>query len=109
MCYHNEVMETAGALLRRARRRANLSQRNLAARAGVPQSTVGRIESNSADPRTSTLSKLLRACGFELEAEPRLGLGVDRSQIRERLALSPRERIENTAAAAEAVAKIRGR
>jgi predicted transcriptional regulator len=87
----------------------NLSQRDLAARAGVPQSTVGRIESGSTDPRASTLSRLLRACGFELEAEPRLGLGVDRTQIRDRLAMSPRERIESTAAAAEAVARIRGR
>jgi predicted transcriptional regulator len=102
-------MNAPGALVRRARRWVNLSQRDLAARAGVPQSTVGRIESGSTDPRASTLSRLLRACGFELEAEPRLGLGVDRTQIRDRLAMSPRERIESTAAAAEAVARIRGR
>jgi transcriptional regulator with XRE-family HTH domain len=104
-----DVMDAAGSLVRRARRRANLSQRDLAARAEVPQSTVGRIESGSTDPRASTLSKLLQACGFELEAEPRLGLGVDRTQIRERLGMSPRERIESTAAAAEAVSRIRGR
>jgi transcriptional regulator with XRE-family HTH domain len=102
-------MDGPGTLLQKARRRANLSQRGLAARAGLPQSTVGRIESGSTDPRASTLSRLLRACGFELEAEPRLGLGVDRTQIRDRLAMSPRERIEGTAAAAEAVARIRGR
>lgn len=55
------------------------------------------------------MSRLLRACGFDLEAEPLLGLGVDRTQIRERLRMTPRERIENTAAAAEAVSRIRGR
>jgi predicted transcriptional regulator len=77
--------------------------------AGVPQSTVGRIEAGTTDPRASTLSRLLRACGFELEAEPLLGLGVDRTQIRERLSLTPRERVQNAAAASEAVARIRGR
>ncbi|HEV8683102.1 MAG TPA: helix-turn-helix transcriptional regulator [Actinomycetota bacterium] len=102
-------MNAPGALIRRARRWAHLSQRDLAARAGVPQSTVGRIEAGSTDPRASTLSRLLRACGFDLEAEPLLGLGVDRTQIRERLRMTPRERIENTAAAAEAVSRIRGR
>jgi predicted transcriptional regulator len=102
-------MNDPGTLLRRARRWRNLSQRGLAALAGVPQSTVGRIEAGTIDPRASTLSRLLRACGFELEAEPLLGLGVDRTQIRERLRMTPRERIENTAAASEAVARIRGR
>jgi predicted transcriptional regulator len=102
-------MDRAGDLLKRVRRWSNLSQRALAARARVPQSTVARIESGATDPRASTLSRLLRAGGFELEAEPLLGLGVDRTQIRERLAMSPRERIENTAAASEAVARIRNR
>lgn len=103
------AMASPEALLKRVRRWANLSQRELAARAGVPQSTVGRIESGATDPRTRTLSRLLQAAGFELEAEPHLGLGVDRTLIREHLSMSPRERIEHTAAAAEAVARIRGR
>lgn len=37
----------AAALLREARRSAGLSQRALAEKAGVPQSTVARIESGS--------------------------------------------------------------
>ena len=83
----------AGRLLRVARRRAGLTQRELAAAAGVPQATVGRIEAGNVSPRIATLTALLRATGHELEITPRLGQGVDRSLIRERLRLTPEERI----------------
>jgi transcriptional regulator with XRE-family HTH domain len=82
--------------LRWARLTAGLSQRELAEKAGIPQSTIGRIETGKIDPRTSTLSRLIRACGYDLEVEPLLGVGVDRSQIQERLALSPWQRVEHT-------------
>jgi len=92
-----------------ARRRAGLTQRALAARARVPQSTVGRIEAGLIDPRARTLESLLRACGYEFELHPVLGQGVDRSQIRERLALSPTLRIEEAVRASRAISRIRGR
>lgn len=69
-------------MLREARRRADLSQRELAARAGVPQSTVARIETGVIDPKASTLRRILRACGADIEAMPVLGEGVDRTLIR---------------------------
>lgn len=83
----------ADRVLRRARHQAGLSQRALAARAGVLQSTVGRIEIGAVDPRFETMTRLLRACGFDVEVAPALGEGVDRSQIRELLKLSPTERV----------------
>jgi transcriptional regulator with XRE-family HTH domain len=98
-----------GRVLKKARRRAGLTQRRLGELAGVPQSTVARIESGAIDARATTLARLLRSCGFDLEALPRPGAGVDRSQIRERLARSPRERLEDLAAAAAAMERIRGR
>jgi len=90
----------ATALLRRARREAGLSQRALAARAGVLQSTIGRIEIGAVDPRFDTITRLLRACGFGLEITPTLGAGVDRSLIREMLSLTPTDRVARLTAEA---------
>lgn len=58
-----------GALLREARARAGLTQRELARRAGTSQSVVARIEQGRCDPSTATLARLLAAAGFELRAE----------------------------------------
>ncbi len=89
-----------GNSVRQARRRAGLSQRELAERTGVPQSTIARVESGSVDPRMSTIAKLLSACGEELEAMPRLGEGVDRTGIRETLELDHTRRFDLAVAAA---------
>ena len=87
----------AGTILREARRRAGLTQRELAHRAGVPQPAVSRIERSHVSPRLETLDVLLRACGVALDLVERPGLGVDRTLIRERLALSSIERARSTA------------
>ncbi|MEH0970403.1 GNAT family N-acetyltransferase [Micromonospora sp. CPCC 205546] len=56
-----------GAALRALRRRADLSQRELAERSGVPQATLARIESGrAADPRFRTVERLVRAAGGEV-------------------------------------------
>ncbi|MBA2701982.1 MAG: helix-turn-helix transcriptional regulator [Chloroflexi bacterium] len=84
-------MPIAARMLRHARSRANLTQRELAAKTGIAQETIARIERGRADPRVATLDRLLEGCAYGLEVEPRLGIGVDRSQILERLA-APMER-----------------
>jgi predicted transcriptional regulator len=89
-------MDAAGAL-KRARRRAALTQRALAARTGVAQPTVARIETGTEVPRVDTLAVLLRACGEELEPVPLRGLGVDRTQIRALLQMTPRQRLQAAA------------
>ena len=96
MCYPQlvDMKPRAARMLRQARRRAGLTQRELAAKVGVPQSTIGRIESGAMDPRTETLIKLLRACGDDLEAMRRIGMGVDRTLARALLELSEEERAE---------------
>ena len=83
----------AQQLLRNARSDAGLTQRQLAQRTGVAQPTIARIEAGVADPRTQTLAKLVSACGHDLIAERRPGIGVDRSQMRALLRLSPGERL----------------
>jgi transcriptional regulator with XRE-family HTH domain len=81
-------------LLRSARLSRRLTQRELARRTGVAQPTIARIESGRANPRLETLSRLLEACGHTIEAVPTPGYGVDRSQMRELLRVSPRRRLE---------------
>lgn len=86
-------MSMAGRMVREARRRVNLTQRQLSAKAGIPQETIARIERGRVDPRIGTVDRLLEACGYGLESMPRLGIGVDRTQIRELLKLTPSERL----------------
>lgn len=76
-----------------ARRRARLTQRELAARAGVPQSTVARIERGTHMPRVDTFERLLEACGMDIELTHKRGEGVDVTLIQDRLALTPDERV----------------
>jgi transcriptional regulator with XRE-family HTH domain len=93
-------------MVAQARRRAGLSQRELAEKAGVPQSTVGRIESGATDPRSETLILLLRACGEDLEALPRIGMGVDRTLAREELRRSVAQRVRGAGADARNLARL---
>ena len=94
-------------LIREARKRAGLSQAELARRARVAQSTVGRIEAGRRVPSTELAERLVRAAGFEI----RVGLGEpdpDTDSMFERtLRRSPAERLEDAARAARFV--LRGR
>jgi uncharacterized protein len=83
----------AARTLREARASARLSQRKLAGLAGVPQPTVARIEAGAVVPLVETLDRLLSACGWRLIGEPRPGWGIDRTSIREMLALTPPQRL----------------
>lgn len=59
------------ALIREARRRAGLSQAELAERAETSQPAIARYERARAMPDLSTLHRIVEACGLELQ----LGLG----------------------------------
>jgi transcriptional regulator with XRE-family HTH domain len=85
------VNKTARHILRDARRAAGLSQRQLAALAGVPHSTVARIEALLTSPRVDTLERLLRAAGHALTSEP--VPRADRTVIRALLEVTPTERV----------------
>ncbi|HEY7536460.1 MAG TPA: helix-turn-helix transcriptional regulator [Gaiellaceae bacterium] len=99
----------AGTMLREARVAAGLTQRELARRAGVPQPAVSRIERDHGSPRVETLDRLLRACGKALELTDRPGVRVDRTLIRERLAMTPGARARRTALEWNRTASIRRR
>jgi transcriptional regulator with XRE-family HTH domain len=57
------------SLVREARERAGLTQQELAARAGVPQSTVSVYERGIRVPTLPTLERLLRAAGFTVDVD----------------------------------------
>jgi transcriptional regulator with XRE-family HTH domain len=82
----------AATLLRHSRNRAALTQRQLASAAGVPQSTIGRIETGRINPTLDTLRHLLRATGQDLELTPVAGADEDLTLIRDRLRLTPAAR-----------------
>jgi transcriptional regulator with XRE-family HTH domain len=79
-------------MLADARRRAGLTQAELAARLGVSQSAVAKLEREDANPTVRTLERALRATGHRIEAR-RVLPNIDESLIRADLALTPAERI----------------
>ena len=60
-------MTQAAELLRDARQRAGLTQRALAQRAGITQSVISAYESGRREPSYATLTRLVRAAGFDLK------------------------------------------
>src|SRR6476469_3636064 len=54
-------------LVREARRRADLTQRELAERAGTTQSAIARLESGRTSPSFDQVVRLIRLCGFRLD------------------------------------------
>ncbi|OLB49766.1 MAG: hypothetical protein AUI08_07215 [Gemmatimonadetes bacterium 13_2_20CM_2_65_7] len=90
-------MTTAAELLRQARTRAGLSQRELAHRAGTAQSVIARIEKGQTSPTWETLDRLLAAVDLELNAqlEPRVVVGSHMlDDVPRILRMTPEQRLE---------------
>jgi transcriptional regulator with XRE-family HTH domain len=92
-------MSRAADVLSRARREAALTQRQLAAAAGVRQPLVSRIERGRERPSVETLARLVRTCGFELllEIDP-VPDPHDLGLIESNLGLTPEQRIDRLVA-----------
>ena len=94
--------------LRNAREGKGLSQRDLGAVSGVPQSHISRIEKGAVDLRISSLVELARSLDLELALVPRVAVPAVQSIIRSaasavngkqtRLALKDLNRFESTIA-----------
>jgi transcriptional regulator with XRE-family HTH domain len=56
----------SAALLQLARLKSNMSQRELAERAGVPATMISAYERDLRQPTLATLLRLIRAAGFDL-------------------------------------------
>ncbi|MBM4183500.1 MAG: helix-turn-helix transcriptional regulator [Gemmatimonadetes bacterium] len=97
-------MTIPSALVREARQRAGLSQKELAERAGTSQPAIARIESGRGSVTLATLTRMVAAAGFELVMELSPGgvddaviaayrRDVDRSLLRHNLQRSVDERL----------------
>lgn len=68
--------------LKRARKAKGLSQRELSAKSGVPQSHISKIENGAVDLRVSSLVALARTLDLELELVPRKTVPAVQSIVR---------------------------
>jgi transcriptional regulator with XRE-family HTH domain len=84
----------AARLIREARRRARITQAELAARLGTKQPVIARWETGGRSPSFDTVQNAIRACGFEMESRltPR---DIDQDgTIKFWLRLTPKERVD---------------
>jgi predicted transcriptional regulator len=89
-------MEPA-TLVKRARNAAGLTQAELARRARMKQPEIARLESPGANPRLSTLKRVVAATGQSLKLELDASGGIDETLIAASLRESPTERLRQHA------------
>ena len=99
----------AGQLLREARERHGLTQRQLAIRARTSQAAISRIERGLVSPTIETLEKLLAMVNEELVLEARaIDWGHDLTLLQQNLGRTPAARIEHMTDVANFVLRNRG-
>ena len=85
---------SGGTYIREARKRAGLSQRELAELIGTTQAVIARWETGRRSPSFERLLQAVRGCGLDLSVRV-VTRDVDHAaMIRDNLRLSPRERLE---------------
>jgi len=94
-------------LVREARRRAGLSQRQLADLAGTTQSAIARLETGRTTPSLDSVLRLVRLCGLDVEVALVDRDDSDWVQARRLLDLSPGERLERASRVAAEMRSLR--
>lgn len=95
-------------LVREARKRAGLTQRELAERAGTTQSAIARLESGRSRPSFDTVIRLVRGCGFDLHVALLEYDDSDWMLALDALRMSPVERLEHAVDMANTMGQIQG-
>ncbi|HSI92187.1 MAG TPA: helix-turn-helix transcriptional regulator [Jiangellaceae bacterium] len=72
-----DAAQLAATMLRALRARAQLSQRELAAKAGVARSTIARAESGAAPPSWAVMTRVVEAAGCRLQLVAEDGTPVE--------------------------------
>ena len=71
-----------------------MTQADLASRAGLSQSAVARLERGGSNPTIATLANVIAAAGHRLTLGAALHRpSYDEGQLRERLAMTPAQRL----------------
>lgn len=92
-----------GRLIVEARKRAGLTQAQLAERMGTHQSVVARWENGGTTPTCETVVRAVRAAGFDLGVSLSPLDDHDLALIRRELALLPHERLSDMVEAMRAL------
>ena len=94
-------------LVREARRRAGLTQTELAERAGTTQSAIARLERGVGRPTMERISALVEACGLELQVRLVPSDAHDWSMVEHNVALDTEERVMRALASIRLAEEVR--
>ena len=75
-------VELLAETIRQARLQKGWSQRELSARARIPQAQISRFETGSVDPQVSTLVELARTLDLDLQLVPRAAITAVGAAVR---------------------------
>jgi transcriptional regulator with XRE-family HTH domain len=84
-----------GQLIREARRRAQLTQAELARRTGTTQSGIARWEANRVSPTLETLTEVVRACDLDLVVHLQPNDDHDWTLVEAKQQLTAHQRLED--------------
>jgi transcriptional regulator with XRE-family HTH domain len=93
--------------VREARKRAGLTQRELAERAGTTQSAIARIETGRSTPSYDAVLRLVRLCDLDLDVMLVERDHSDWWQAQDLRDLTPQERLDRHARAVRQFREIR--
>lgn len=94
-------------LVREARRRAGLTQRELAERGGTTQSAIARLEGGRTSPSFDLVVRLIKASGFRLDVALDPYDGSDVAQAEALLRLPMEERLDYLVGTVESYRRLR--
>lgn len=93
---------TTGQLIKNARKRANLTQKELGERAGIAEPTIRKYESDRLNPKPATLKKIADAIGdgvkwYELYSDdPNEQGNIIKGNMKDRISkMGPLEKVSN--------------
>lgn len=102
-------MAALGDLVRRARRRSGISQRELARRAGTSQAAISRIEAGLEEPGFERFQALMQSLGWQpsVELKPIAEHRAEPRRLLEERYRTPSDRVAEGVAGARFVRQVR--